>query len=180
MVCTGNICRSPAAERWLARLGDDSVSVSSAGIAAVVGAPIPPDMAWLLEQAGLSADGHGGRQLTPATIRASDLILTMTTEHRRWVVGRVPEAVRRTFTLVELARVARLGAGAPCGPTTADRLRGLVAAAPRARAQLHLADDGFGAGLDVPDPFGRGMAASEHAFSAIRAAVAVIAGPPAG
>ena len=49
-VCTGNICRSPAVERLLvAELGPGSdVHVVSAGVGAVVGAPISPPMAALL------------------------------------------------------------------------------------------------------------------------------------
>ena len=107
-VCTGNICRSPAAERLLAaRLGAGSgVAVSSAGVGAVVGAPIPPPMAALLSGAGVSPDGFAARQLTAAMLRDSDLVLVLTRGHRARVVDVYPGAVRRTFTLRELARLA--------------------------------------------------------------------------
>ena len=45
--------------------------------------------------------------------RSADLVLTATREHRSAVVGMAPSAVRRTFTLLELARIAV--AAAPAG-----------------------------------------------------------------
>ena len=198
VVCTGNICRSPAGERWLEALADDSVSVSSAGVAALVGADIDPAMADLMSAAGLSVDGFAARQLTPAMIRHADLVLTMTGSHRRWVVERVPAAVRKTYTLLELARIARLvderypGAAT----STARRLIGLELAVPHVRPRLSHAAANAGAeaagtpaveavpgldGLDVPDPYRGDATAFQHVFDQIRAAVRVVVGqPPVG
>mgnify|MGYP002738687724 CR=1 FL=1 len=44
-VCTGNVCRSPAAERLLEHTLNPSVTVRSAGTRALVGEPIHPPMA---------------------------------------------------------------------------------------------------------------------------------------
>jgi len=183
MVCTGNICRSPAAAAWMSVLGDGSLAVSSAGTAALVDAGVHPRMADLMRQAGLPVDGFRSRQLTPAMIKQADLLLTMTAQHRRWIVDRVPAAVRRTFTLLEFAHLARLApppAGEP-GPTEARTraavLHDLRVATPRGRTRLHL--DESEAGIDVPDPYGRDQAAYELAFGLIREAVRGIAGPPA-
>ena len=55
-VCTGNICRSPVAERLLQAGLGDAVAVSSAGVRAVVGDPIHPGMVALLERSGIRAE----------------------------------------------------------------------------------------------------------------------------
>jgi len=173
-VCTGNVCRSPAAAAGIMALSDGSVAVASAGTGAVVGAPVYEPMAALMTQAGLRVDGFVARQLTPAMIERSDLVLTMTTQHRAWVVGRVPAAVRRTFTLLEFARLARL-VDVDNQASTAERLRHMVAAVPTARAQLGVSALA-GTDTDVPDPYGLGADAYELAFTLIQGAVGDILG----
>lgn len=109
MVCTGNICRSPLAERLLAaRLADAGVSaeVSSAGTGAMVGDPMTPETAALVRPLGGIERPHAARQLDSSMIRDADLILTATRQHRAAVVSLMPTAVPRTFTLLEFARLA--------------------------------------------------------------------------
>jgi protein-tyrosine phosphatase len=185
-VCTGNICRSPAVERLLA-VGLDArypggptdgagatVVVSSAGVGAVVGAPVSPSMAVLLERAGVDAGGFRARQLTPDMLRTSDLVLALTRRHRSAIVELFPGAVRRTFTLRELARLASHvdPAALPSGPgvTPAVRLRALVplAAAQRGRAVAVPGDD------DVVDPYGAGDAAYALSYGQLAPAVATL------
>lgn len=165
-VCTGNICRSPAAERLLAQLGP-AVQVASAGVRAVVGHPIDPPMAAMLRADGVDADGFAARQLTASEIREADLILVMTRAHRSWVVEEEPSALRRSFTLLEFARII----GAPefpdvAGASPAERLRASAASAARHR---HLGE--VIRGDDVPDPYGRDGAAFADAYSLIAGAV---------
>ena len=174
-VCTGNICRSPAVERLLAdRLGPDSgVTVVSAGTRAVVGHAVSGPMIPLMEGAGARADGFVARQLTAAAIRDADLILPLTRSHRSAVAEMFPAAVRRTFTLLELARLA-----ATVDPTAlpdgspGERLAALVplAAAERGRHHSHhKADD------DVIDPYRRGDAVYSQVFDTILPAVELVA-----
>lgn len=165
-VCTGNICRSPAAERLLAQLGP-AVQVASAGVRAVVGHPIDPPIAAMLRADGVDADGFAARQLTASEIREADLILVMTRAHRSWVVEEEPSALRRSFTLLEFARII----GAPefpdvAGASPAERLRASAASAARHR---HLGE--VIRGDDVPDPYGRDGAAFADAYSLIAGAV---------
>ena len=85
-VCTGNICRSPVAERLL-QAGLDQVQpgsfeVRSAGTRAMVGEPIQPLSADIIRTYGGTPDGFAARQLTPEILRESDLVLTMTARHR--------------------------------------------------------------------------------------------------
>ena len=135
-VCTGNVCRSPAAERLLRRVlvgggiaGLSGVDVSSAGTGALVGDPVSPPMAVLIEKAGADASNFTARQLLPALVRGADLIITMTGAHRRETVTLVPAAVQRTFVLGELAHMLgdvdrdEIAAAGGASTSTAERHR---------------------------------------------------------
>ena len=183
VVCTGNICRSPAVERLLAAgLGATyrgqsvgglapAIEVASAGAGAVAGAPMTDEMARLVADAGADPSGFTARQLTPQLITDADLVLAATRRHRTAVVELVPAAVRRTFTLRELARLA--GTVEPsdlpgAGATTADRLAALVALAPARRGTVRPAkpeDD------DVVDPYRQSAGVYSRAFAQLRPAV---------
>ncbi len=159
-VCTGNICRSPAVERLLAAgLAGTDVEVSSAGTRAVRGHPMSAPMAALVEGAGASADAFVARQLTAALVRQSSLVLALTRAHRAAVVELDPAAVRRTFTLRELARLADVLGPTGTGGTAGERLAALVPAAAAARHPApRPADD------DVVDPYGGPQSLYQRAF----------------
>jgi len=141
-VCTGNICRSPTAERlaaaWAARNGVADLVVSSAGTRAVVGSGIEPTAAHILSTLGGDPDGFAARQLTPAIAGGADLVLTMTEAHRDAVLRMAPRLLKRTFTLLEAAQIA-----AATGPAT-------IAELAAARGRVPRPDN-----ADVPDPIGR-------------------------
>lgn len=167
VVCTGNICRSPAAHLLLDRALDDSVAVSSAGTRAVVGAPVDAPVARRLSAAGVDPSGFAARSLTPALVGESDVVVTMTTAHRAAVLDLAPAALRRTFLLTELVLLAE---GSP--PGTLDgaddsaRLRALVASAGRTRASLGVR------ATDVDDPYGRDEGVHDRVHGEIRSQVA--------
>jgi protein-tyrosine phosphatase len=176
VVCTGNICRSPAAERLLAARLGDRVQVASAGVHAVVGSSMTSAMARLVTGAGADAHGFVARQLTAEQVREADLVLTMTRAHRTAVVELAPAGVRRTFTLRELARLADAAVAAdaspaspaaPWPPDLAARVRALPgrASLQRGREPVAAQDD------DIEDPYNRGDAAYQRAFGEIQDAV---------
>ena len=108
-VCTGNICRSPMAERLL-QAGFDSLApgefeVSSAGTGALVGHPIEPHVAGFVNVFGGSSENFVSRQLTPQILAGQDLVLALTRGHRSKIVEMSPALLRRTFTIRELARL---------------------------------------------------------------------------
>ncbi|MEO6999805.1 MAG: hypothetical protein ABI112_17155 [Terracoccus sp.] len=80
-VCTGNICRSPAAERLLAARVPPraAVTVESVGTDAVVGEPISPPMAGLLTAAGANASDFAARLATTGLLENADLVVGLTT-----------------------------------------------------------------------------------------------------
>jgi len=175
VVCTGNICRSPAAAALLERSigADGSVRVVSAGTRAVVGSGAFPAMAELLDSMVVPTHSHQATQLTPQLVRDASAVVVMTRAHRSEVVGMEPSAVRRTFTLRELARLARAvpgGEGTETDASMAERLAALVDRAGPARRPPEKPEDD-----DVADPYGGKPAAYERAVSEINAAVRVIA-----
>lgn len=106
-VCTGNICRSPAAERLMtAAIGSHGVEVSSAGTHALAGHAIPAPMRELLEARGVSGSGFHARRVTERMLRDADLVLTMTRAHRATVVALAPATMKRVFALREFAALA--------------------------------------------------------------------------
>lgn len=151
VVCTGNICRSPAGHLLLQHHLGDTVEVTSAGTHALVGQPVDPQMAALLPP-GIGAEGFAARQLTPALLRDSDLVLAMTKEHRARAVELFPAAVRRSFTFRELARIVGLQGSFQPAATPAEFLRAAVPVAGKLRHRARAAEPGAD---DVVDPYRR-------------------------
>lgn len=109
-VCTGNICRSPTAERlaaaYAARLQLLDFTASSAGVRALIAHPIHPDAALALQKRGGDASNFSARQLSPRIAAEADLVLTMTRAHRDAVLELAPHRLHSTFTLTEAAMLA--------------------------------------------------------------------------
>lgn len=97
-VCTGNICRSPIAEKVfaaeLARAGlTDGVHVSSAGTGGWhVGSPADDRAAALLRAEGYP-DAHSARQVDAEQLGA-ELLVALDDSHRRALRAMVPEPDR--------------------------------------------------------------------------------------
>ena len=109
-VCTGNICRSPMAERLaVAYASYESIanfSASSAGVRAVVGHPMQNDAALVLRSLGGDDNHFVARQFTPRIASDADLVITMTRAHRDRVLEGAPRLLRKTLTLPEVASLA--------------------------------------------------------------------------
>ena len=161
-VCIGNVCRSPVGERLLAaRLPRNKFEVASAGVGALVGQRMSEHAAAELASYGGDPAGFSARQLTPELVEASHLVLTATRELRSRVLADVPTALRRTFTILEFAELAKHAEGSTAVDvvTWAGTHRSLAAAVEQ----------------DVPDPYRRGPDAHARAAAAIDAAVQEIA-----
>ena len=168
VVCTGNICRSPVAERLLqARLAAVGIpaQVVSAGTQSMVGHGMTPEAAQLAQRYGADWGVHRSQQLTEKHIADADLVLTATREHRSAVVSMHPRASRYTYTLNQLARLLPLALapsseGEPLSPVElvetpqadpATTLRALLAEVAATRGfsppPAHPDDD------DIEDPY---------------------------
>ena len=108
-VCTGNICRSPMAERLLQAGFDDMApgefTVTSAGTGALVGSGIEPHVAGFVNVFGGDSTNFVSRQLSTDILAGQDLVLALSRAHRSKIVELAPGLLRRTFTLRELARL---------------------------------------------------------------------------
>jgi len=124
MVCTGNICRSPVAERLL-QAQFEAVGVPafvhSAGTQSMVGHDMTPEAAHLAEHYGANPGRHRSQQLTELLIARADLILTATREHRGKVVSLHPRASRYTYTLNQFARLLPTALESLAEPARASR-----------------------------------------------------------
>ncbi|QLY33750.1 low molecular weight phosphatase family protein [Nocardia huaxiensis] len=111
-VCSGNVCRSVIAERLTLAVAADhglqELTAESAGVRALVGFPVEPLAAQTIEGLGGNADDFRARRLKPDMVHRADLVLAMTEQIRDQVRDLVPEALPRTFTLLEAYRIAKV------------------------------------------------------------------------
>jgi protein-tyrosine phosphatase len=153
VVCLGNVCRSPLAEHVLRMRidellpdGDSRVHVRSAGVRGLTGQSMDPHAAAELERLGGDASAFRARQLTGELATHADLVLTATRALRSRVLEEAPRALRRTFTIRELAAIV-------ASPAFAEQpLHGagaLVATAASWRGSVTVED------YDIADPIGR-------------------------
>jgi protein-tyrosine phosphatase len=102
VVCVGNVCRSPMAAAALAhRLAgrSEDVSVSSAGIAALVGQPADPIAVELMRQRGLDLSSHRARQVTEQLVMAADMVIVMEQGHVKAIESAFPRARGRVHRI---------------------------------------------------------------------------------
>jgi protein-tyrosine phosphatase len=189
-VCTGNMCRSPIAERLAVSALKQHLDaeagrvfeVSSAGTGTFDGREMTAEAAAVLSAHGGDPDGFRSTELTAELVAAADLILTATRAHRSAVVTLDPGALRRSFTLTEFARTAADRVAQPVGPSGAmvdgegdslpedpvERARAVVALIARQRGTVR---PGTPDEDDIPDPIGRPMPVYEAAGATIARAV---------
>jgi protein-tyrosine phosphatase len=149
-VCTGNLCRSPLAERLTAhRLHGAGVHVASAGLRARDGLGMDPSAAVALRELGGDDEGFRSRRLTPEHVRDADLVLTMTHRQRDETLALAPTALRRTFVLSEAAALAADLTESDLRHGAEARVLVAALAAGRARRTGRPTTD-----ADVPDPIG--------------------------
>lgn len=177
-VCTGNICRSPVAERSFAR------HLAAAGHGAIVrsagtwGGRQPVSVHTMRASAaiGLDLSDHSSRQLSAELIATdgADLIVTMTRQHLREVVALDQAAWPRTFTLKELARRA---VAVPSDVGGFEAWREALGAGRRAAELISPSPDD-----DIDDPYGGPFATHGLMVAEVDALIADVVRrlPPAG
>jgi protein-tyrosine phosphatase len=181
-VCTGNICRSPMAERLMqsalaVRFGAAAgIGVRAAGTyGGNAGAPMHPPAADALAELGVEAGGFRATWLREPQLAWADLVLTATAEHRSAVLQLDPRALRRTFTLREFARITgSVGAQDLPPGTPGQRLAALTALASELRAVHPSAGRGAD---DIADPFGGPLPEYRTTARLIQAAIEDILRP---
>jgi protein-tyrosine phosphatase len=165
-VCMGNICRSPMAERLLARAVRDRAPESAEPLVRSLsagtggwheGEEMNPPAARQVRARGGTDDGFTARKLRGDFLDEADLILTATADQYDYVVALRPDAAARTFVLGEFGRLlaavdpAALPAAEPKPDAVRARGVAIVEQAHRLRG-----DDLPQPGDDLDDPWGRG------------------------
>lgn len=166
-VCTGNICRSPIAERILRTLAGTAgvaVTVTSAGVGAQNGAPMHPLSVEVLDEHGYDAAGFEAHYLRPQILDGADLVLTMTREHRAACQRTTPARWKRMFTLNEFVELVGELDGAGLSTVIESRAR----------------IDTNAERLDIVDPMGQPKEAFERVFAEIEPRVLDVASWLAG
>jgi protein-tyrosine phosphatase len=160
-VCTANICRSPMIEILLrSRLDPMRFEVASAGVRGWDRKPMDSMAAMELLRLGQTADTFRSHAIDSYLVESADLILTATREHRSDVLALNPQALRRSFTLLEFAALTELVDGAdPAELVAQAALRRSLAPA---RADVH-------------DPYRRGPEVHRATADQIDAAVDTVA-----
>ncbi|BCB83829.1 arsenate reductase/protein-tyrosine-phosphatase family protein [Phytohabitans suffuscus] len=175
-VCHANLCRSPMAERLagLRAARSAGLAVASAGTHAEPGQRMHPYTERVLTELGADAGGFRSTPATTPLLMRSQLVLTATRRQRAYCVGLAPATVRRTFTLLQFARLAAMvDRDGLAGLPAADRARALVdeVAAVRGAAQPVPADDD-----DLADPVGQPVESFRTCSRTVTAALDVVFG----
>ncbi|MBA3035332.1 MAG: low molecular weight protein arginine phosphatase [Desulfobacterium sp.] len=103
-ICTANICRSFMAEyifkKMYSERGLSNISVMSASLIDMKGAPADPKAVEILKENGINSYfDHKSKLLTEDMIDEADMILVMTNQHKDKIVENFPDVKDKTFLL---------------------------------------------------------------------------------
>ncbi|PYZ92486.1 hypothetical protein CR194_12500 [Salipaludibacillus keqinensis] len=100
-VCTGNTCRSPIAEAIFEhKKQSESFEARSAGVHGMEGMSMSEGSKSVLAKRGIM-ESHQSKNITDELVNWSDVVLTMTENHKRIVVEQYPELADNVYTLKE-------------------------------------------------------------------------------
>lgn len=100
ILCVGNVCRSPTAERLFEhRLAGRGYTIRSAGLHALENQPIDETARAILAENGYNGDYHQARQLEALHLRNADIVLVMEKRHIEPVLALAPESRGKVFLL---------------------------------------------------------------------------------
>lgn len=136
-VCTGNTCRSPMAMaifNALARQNglDRSFAAGSAGLSAVEGESASNNAILAVrDYPGCDLVSHRAHRLGLKDMQEADLILTMETCHKQYIISRFPDMYPNVYTLKEYVFGMSNDVDDPCGgsPELYRRCAGEIAEA---------------------------------------------------
>ena len=86
MICSGNICRSPVAEYLLKRELGEGHEIYSAGTLQIYGEPAYKECILLAPKYNIDIKSHRSQGIRLKMILTSDLLITMTKNHRSTLV----------------------------------------------------------------------------------------------
>ncbi len=101
VVCIGNICRSPIGEELLKERCKNSLSISSAGLAACVGESAHEYSITIMKKNGYDITPHTARQITDEMVVENELILVMNTSQKNEIEMLFPFIRGRVYRIGE-------------------------------------------------------------------------------
>lgn len=164
MVCTGNLCRSPMAEALLrdtAHSHGCSMEVSSVGTWAYPGNSATTEAIEVLRARGVDLSGHRSRPLERAALAEADLVIAMTSVHRREILAIAPDVDGKLILMKELVELGLEGELPDLSEARLQRLLG----APRPKWRR---------ALDLDDPIGKPIGAYERTVAEIELGIEVL------
>lgn len=96
IVCVGNICRSPTAERLLQKYCPQ-LEIDSAGLGALVGHEADESAKTVAGKRDVLLENHCAKQITAEMCRSRDLILVMEKKHINDITKLAPEVRGKTM-----------------------------------------------------------------------------------
>ena len=175
VVCTANQCRSPMAERLLARRLEQSGIPATVGSAGFLrgGVPAAEGAVDALGNMGLDLSDHRSRTIDADLLAAADITITMEGTHVVDIVTTWTGHGGRAIRLHDAVDGANLLAGEPV--RTPDVVR-------RWAEYLHSAagNSVFDNRRDVPDPMGRSKRAFQASAASLDDQLSVVVGAWAG
>lgn len=121
VVCTGNTCRSPMAERLLQHaLAAEpeplrSIEVVSAGVAAFPGDAASENAVRALSKVGIDLQDHRSTRFSYQLLDRSSVVLAMTESHRDFIRHEFPEDETPVLLFREFMQDANPEVPDPCG-----------------------------------------------------------------
>jgi len=100
-VCTGNMCRSPAAEKMLLHAGGAGFEARSRGTAAQAYCTMPRQIGAFLNRIGISDIAHTPALAAEEDINWADLILVMENHHFEELAEKFPQSQRKMHLFLE-------------------------------------------------------------------------------
>lgn len=131
VMCKGNICRSPFAEKALKRIKPE-LQIRSAGFYPIAGRRTPEAGVEAAQRFGIDLCCHRSQIVTADLVSSSDLILIFDDEHRAWLEGYFPESLDKVHYLGALETSGPLEIADPYGgdverfTVAYDRVFGLI------------------------------------------------------
>lgn len=130
-VCTGNTCRSPMAEALLNHYGNEGHQAKSAGVFAMPGESASKHAITAVNNKGILIE-HSSKQVTEDLLNWSTHVLTMTANHKQFLVSKYPNSKQKIFSLYEYANGNHREISDPYGGSlmkyenTLNELEGLI------------------------------------------------------
>jgi protein-tyrosine-phosphatase len=104
-VCTGNTCRSPMCDGYFKKLCHEAkrhdITVESAGTAAWDGGGASRNSVAVMKSNGVDLNNFASSRLTPERINTADILICMTHSHRAYIGQINPEALKKTYLLLD-------------------------------------------------------------------------------